>query len=135
MVGGTLAALAFTPILLAGVLLVGFRLPAKYVMPFVYLVSCGIGLGVWGMSVNRVAASTLQGLILTASLLAAALRSSVKKIISVWKSSGFLRRRRTASTTKSASSSVSPGVSGRDRMRPAASSATGQLPSPCSWGS
>ncbi|MCP5115183.1 MAG: L-lactate permease [bacterium] len=69
MVGGTLAALAFTPIVLAGVLLVGFRLQAKYVMPFVYLVTCGIGLGVWGMSLNRVAASTLQGLILTASLL------------------------------------------------------------------
>ena len=67
--GGILALLAFTPILLSGVLLVGFRLPAKYTMPVVFVVTCTIAMSVWGVSFNRVAASTVQGLILTVGLL------------------------------------------------------------------
>ncbi|HUF20424.1 MAG TPA: L-lactate permease [Burkholderiales bacterium] len=66
---GMLALLAFAPILVAGILLAGFRIPAKYAMPGVYVLTCLIALGVWGVSFNRVAASTLQGLILTAALL------------------------------------------------------------------
>jgi len=66
---GLMALLAFAPILLSGVLLVGFRLPAKYTMPAVFVVTCAIAMSVWGVSFNRVAASTIQGLILTVGLL------------------------------------------------------------------
>ena len=64
-----LALLAFTPILLAGVLLIGFRMPAKTAMPVVYVVAALIALFAWQMSFNRVLASTLQGLVLTVSIL------------------------------------------------------------------
>ena len=66
---GVLALLAFAPILVAGLLLVGFRMPAKYAMPAVFVLTCVIALYAWGMTFNRVVASTLQGLILTAGLL------------------------------------------------------------------
>ena len=66
---GTMALLAFAPILLAGVLLAGFRIAAKYVMPMVFVLTCVIAMGVWGVSFNRVLASSLQGLILTVALL------------------------------------------------------------------
>lgn len=66
---GLLALLAFTPILLSGILLVGFRMSAKVTMPIVFVVTCAIAMGVWGMSLNRVIASSLQGLIMTAGLL------------------------------------------------------------------
>lgn len=64
-----LALLAFTPLVLAGVLLIGLRLPAKTAMPAVYVVTALIALLAWDMSFNRVLASTLQGLILTVSIL------------------------------------------------------------------
>jgi len=64
-----LALFAFTPILLAGVLLVGFRQPARVAMPVVYVVTAIIGLFVWQMSGTRVLASTLQGLMLTIAIL------------------------------------------------------------------
>jgi lactate permease len=66
---GFLALLAFLPILTAGVLLIGFRLPARIVMPLVYVMAVVIALMVWDVSVNRVIASTLQGLLQTAGLL------------------------------------------------------------------
>ena len=66
---GILALLAFSPILLAAILLVGLRWPAKRAMPLVYLLTAGIGLYVWDMSLNRVLASTLQGLIITIGVL------------------------------------------------------------------
>ncbi|MBA4502619.1 L-lactate permease [Marinobacterium marinum] len=69
MSSGFLALLAFTPILLAGILLLGLRWPARRAMPLVYLTSAAIALFGWDMSFNRVAASTLQGLIVTVSLL------------------------------------------------------------------
>lgn len=64
-----LSLLAFVPLVLAGVLLLGFRWPAKLAMPVVYVITALIGLLVWDMSFNRVLASTLQGLILTAAIL------------------------------------------------------------------
>lgn len=64
-----LALLAFLPIILAGVLLVGFRMPARMAMPIVFLVTALIALFAWQMSFNRVIASTLQGLMLTVSIL------------------------------------------------------------------
>jgi lactate permease len=69
MSSGFLALLAFSPILLAAVLLVGLRWPAKTAMPLVYLLTAGIALTVWDMSFNRVLASTLQGLVITAGVL------------------------------------------------------------------
>jgi lactate permease len=66
---GLRALLAFAPILIAGVLLAGFRIPAKYAMPGVFVFTCLIAMAVWGVSFNRVAASALEGLILTATLL------------------------------------------------------------------
>ncbi|HBX56200.1 L-lactate permease [Pseudomonas sp. UBA2684] len=64
-----LSILAFVPLVLAGVLLIGFRWPAKYAMPVVFLLTAIIGLTAWDMSLNRVIASSLQGLILTAAIL------------------------------------------------------------------
>ncbi|WP_404298596.1 L-lactate permease [Halomonas sp.] len=64
-----LALLAFTPLVLAGVLLIGLRMPAKTAMPVVYVVTALIALFAWDMSFNRVLASTLQGLILTIAIL------------------------------------------------------------------
>jgi len=64
-----LSILAFVPLVLAGVLLIGFRWPAKYAMPVVFLLTAIIGLTAWDMSFNRVLASSLQGLILTAAIL------------------------------------------------------------------
>ncbi|MCJ8141523.1 L-lactate permease [Ancylobacter sp. A5.8] len=66
---GLLALLAFLPILSAGVLLIGFRIPARIVMPITYAMAVVIALFVWGVSANRVIASSLQGLIQTIGLL------------------------------------------------------------------
>ena len=66
---GALAFLAFSPILLAAILLVGLHWPAKRAMPLVYLLAAGIGLFVWDMSITRVLASTLQGLVITVGVL------------------------------------------------------------------
>ena len=64
-----LSILAFVPLVLAGVLLIGFRWPAKYAMPLVFVLTAVIGLLAWDMTLNRVIASTFQGLILTAAIL------------------------------------------------------------------
>ncbi|SBR46489.1 L-lactate permease [Halomonas sp. HL-93] len=64
-----LALLAFTPLLLAGVLLIGFKIPAKIAMPIVFITAAIIGLTAWDMSFSRIVASTIQGLIQTAGLL------------------------------------------------------------------
>ncbi|GHE21650.1 L-lactate permease [Halomonas urumqiensis] len=65
----TLALLAFVPLVLAGVLLIGLRMAAKTAMPIVFIVTALIGLFAWEMSFTRIMASTLQGLILTVSIL------------------------------------------------------------------
>ena len=64
-----LSLLAFAPLVLAAVLLVGLNWPAKRAMPMVLLVTVLIALTAWDMSVNRVLASSLQGLILTGAIL------------------------------------------------------------------
>ncbi len=63
------ALLAATPIIVAAVLLVGLHWPARRAMPVVYLTAAGIALSFWEMSFNRVVASTLQGMIVTAAVL------------------------------------------------------------------
>ncbi|KDE40819.1 L-lactate permease [Nitrincola lacisaponensis] len=64
-----LSLLAFAPLVLAAVLLVGLHWPAKRAMPVVFVVTALIALTAWEMTFNRVLASTLQGLILTLSIL------------------------------------------------------------------
>lgn len=64
-----LSLLAFAPLVLAAVLLVGFNWPAKYAMPVSLGVTIVIALTAWDMTANRVIASSLQGLILTGGIL------------------------------------------------------------------
>ena len=66
---GLLAVLAFIPILSAGVLLIGFRIEAKIVMPIVLIITIIVSYFVWGMSSTRILASSFQGLIITAGIL------------------------------------------------------------------
>jgi lactate permease len=66
---GAQAFLAAAPIALAGVLLVGFRIPAKWAMPVVYVAAVAVAAGVWQMAWGRVAAASIQGLFLTFDLL------------------------------------------------------------------
>lgn len=63
------ALLAFMPILVSGILLIGLRWTAKKTMPIVYILAVAIALFAWNMSFNRVMASTIQGLVYTASIL------------------------------------------------------------------
>lgn len=69
MVSTFMSLLAFTPLVLAGVMLIGFRMPARIAMPVVFLVTVLIALLAWDMSLVRVAASSLQGLMLTVAIL------------------------------------------------------------------
>lgn len=64
-----LALVAFSPILVAAVLLVGLNWPAKRAMPIAFLLTVFIALWGWQMSPTRVFASTLQGLIITVTVL------------------------------------------------------------------
>jgi lactate permease len=66
---GSQALLAFSPILVAGILLVGLRWPAKRAMPIVFLQTAVIAIAAWDMTFQRVAASTVQGLGLTLAIL------------------------------------------------------------------
>ena len=66
---GLQALLAVMPILVAAVLLVGFRWPAKHAMPIVYVVAVVIALFAWGVSTTRIVASTIQGLFITFDIL------------------------------------------------------------------
>ncbi|GAB3524094.1 L-lactate permease [Photobacterium alginatilyticum] len=64
-----LALLAFSPIVVAAILLVGLNWPAKRAMPVAFLLTVGIAIFFWDMSANRVFASTLQGLAITVAVL------------------------------------------------------------------
>ncbi len=66
---GAQAVLALFPIALGGVLLVGFRVPAKHAMPAAYVAAASVAIFAWEMSVSRVAAASIQGLFLTFDLL------------------------------------------------------------------
>lgn len=65
----TLAFLAFLPILLAGVLLIGFRIAARVAMPVVLAVTIVIVYAVWDFSSLNIAASSIQGLFITFDIL------------------------------------------------------------------
>ncbi|MFT6140521.1 MAG: lactate permease [Psychromonas sp.] len=64
-----LALIAFAPILITGVLLVGLNWPAKRAMPIAFVLTALIALFVWDMSATRVIASSLQGLMITVAVL------------------------------------------------------------------
>ncbi len=64
-----LALLAFVPLILAAILLVGLSWPARRAMPIAFIVTVLIALFAWDMTFNRVLASSLQGLILTGAIL------------------------------------------------------------------
>lgn len=53
-----LALLAFTPILVVGVLLVALRWPASRAMPIAYLIVAGLAIGVWRVSGTQVLAAS-----------------------------------------------------------------------------
>src|SRR3546814_12776634 len=63
------AALAFAPIFLAMLLLVGFRVAARYAMPLVLLTTAGIAFWYWKMDVATIMASAIQGLFITFDVL------------------------------------------------------------------
>ncbi len=64
-----LALLAFSPILLVAVLLVGFRLPAKISMPIGFFCSAGVAFYAWNLSGVDIIASSIQGLFITFDIL------------------------------------------------------------------
>lgn len=66
---GLQAALALLPIALGGILLVGFRVPARHAMPAAWVAAVLVAVGGWQMSISRVAAASIQGLFLTFDLL------------------------------------------------------------------
>ena len=61
------ALLAFMPILVSGILLIGLRWSAKKTMPIGYLLAAVIAFFAWEMSFIRIIASTIEGLVYTAS--------------------------------------------------------------------
>ncbi|MGE0492423.1 MAG: L-lactate permease [Vulcanimicrobiota bacterium] len=64
-----MALAAACPILLAALLLVGARWPARFAMPLTFFIAAGMGLGVWGMRGEVIIASAIQGLGVTLELL------------------------------------------------------------------
>lgn len=66
---GLQAFFAVIPIFFAGILLVGFRVSAKKAMPLVYISTVAVAFIVWEVSFNRVMASTIEGVLITISVL------------------------------------------------------------------
>ncbi len=66
---GLLAFLSFLPVLIVAVLLVGLRWPASRAMPVCYGVVAVLALLVWQVPATKVAAASINGLVVTLSLL------------------------------------------------------------------
>jgi lactate permease len=64
-----LSFLAFLPILVTAILLVGFRIPARMVMPLGFLLSALVAFFAWGFSLTSILASSIQGLFITFDIL------------------------------------------------------------------
>lgn len=64
-----LSLLALAPILVVGILLAGFRWPAKYAMPLGYVATVIVALLVWKMDFRGVIAASLEGVIIAVTLL------------------------------------------------------------------
>ena len=69
MSSSVLALLAFTPILVAAILLVGFRLPAKKAMPLAFVITVVVAYFAWDISLIHILASSIQGLFITFDIL------------------------------------------------------------------
>ena len=65
----TLSLLSFLPILVVAIFLVVLKWPARRAMPLAYITAVGLGLGVWKLPFNQVAAATVNGLIVALTLL------------------------------------------------------------------
>lgn len=65
----TLGLLALLPIALCALLLLGLQWPAKRAMPVVLIVNIVLALFVWDMAASRVAATVLQGWVITVSVM------------------------------------------------------------------
>ncbi len=63
------AFLAFLPILISALLLVGLRWPAKLAMPVVFFLAAAIAMFFWDVSFTVLAASSIQGLFITFNVL------------------------------------------------------------------
>jgi len=68
-VSGVELFLGAVPLLLAGVLLVGFLWPATRAMPIAWIAAVVIGFAVWGMPTNWVIAASINGVITALSIL------------------------------------------------------------------
>jgi lactate permease len=64
-----LSLLALLPLLVVGVLLAGFRWPAKFAMPVGYVIAVVVALLVWQVSFRGVLAATLEGLVVAVTML------------------------------------------------------------------
>lgn len=65
----TLGLLAFTPILIAAITLVGLQWPAKRAMPVVLGFTVLLAFTVWDMTAQRIGASVIQGVVITVSVM------------------------------------------------------------------
>ncbi len=63
------AVLAVLPILVAGIMLVVFRVPARITMPLVFVVTALVAGKAWKMSMTNMIASSIQGLFVTFNIL------------------------------------------------------------------
>ena len=63
------ALLAIFPILIAAILLVGFRLPARVAMPVVYVLAALIGGLAWTMPLAQIVAASIQGLFIAGEII------------------------------------------------------------------
>ncbi|MCA1055761.1 L-lactate permease [Rossellomorea aquimaris] len=66
---GVLAILSLLPILAVGIFLVGLRWPASKAMPISYIVAVGLALFVWKVPGANVAAASVNGVVVAATLL------------------------------------------------------------------
>jgi len=64
-----LAFFAILPILIAGIMLVGFKMPAKVTMPVAFVLTALIGYFIWEMSLITLLASCVQSLFITFDIL------------------------------------------------------------------
>ena len=69
MATGVLALLSMLPIAVVAVFMVIFRWPASRVMPLSYVAALALALGVWGVPAVQVAAATVNGMVVAATLL------------------------------------------------------------------
>ncbi|TVR42114.1 MAG: L-lactate permease [Bacteroidia bacterium] len=69
MTDGFLALLAFTPILIIFVLMVGFRWPATRAMPVSFIITTILVFFVWGMPWPWIAGATINGLVIAVKIL------------------------------------------------------------------